>query len=104
VSLYRTEPIFKNTVDTIDKYFKELSGQSLCGIMHNATQEQLDQCINAQPITFMIQVGLVEMCRSIGVHPTCVVGHSAGELAAAYASGAIPLKVRMKLSGGSIFF
>eukprot|EP00026_Physarum_polycephalum_P014239 Phypoly_transcript_14730.p1 GENE.Phypoly_transcript_14730~~Phypoly_transcript_14730.p1 ORF type:complete len:267 (+),score=60.41 Phypoly_transcript_14730:38-802(+) len=55
-----------------------------------------DRCDVAQPLNFMIQVGLVEMCRSVGIHPTCMIGHSAGELAAAYASGAIPLKVNRK--------
>lgn len=55
--------------------------------------DRFDQCDTAQPFNFMIQVGLVELCRSIGIHPMCIIGHSAGELAAVYASGAIPLKV-----------
>lgn len=95
VSLYQTEPVFSSTVDKIDKYFCELSGKSLKEIMLSETTEdsELDQCNIAQPLNFMIQVGLVELCRSMGIHPTCIVGHSAGELAAAYASGAIPLKV-----------
>lgn len=96
VSLYQTEPIFKSTVDTIDEYYQQISGgQSLKEIMFSETlqQEQFDRCDIAQPFTFMMQVGLVELCRSAGIHPSCIVGHSAGELAAVYASGAIPLKV-----------
>jgi acyl transferase domain-containing protein len=93
VSLYQAEPIFRSIVDTIDGYFFQLSGRSLKAIMlSEASRDEFDQCDVAQPFCFMIQVGLVELCRSIGIHPTCIVGHSAGELAAAYASGAIPLK------------
>jgi acyl transferase domain-containing protein len=94
ISLYETEPIFRSAVDTVDAYFCQISGKSLKAIMFScSSQDELDQCDVAQPFNFMIQVGLVELCRSIGIHPTCIVGHSAGELAAAYASGAIPLKV-----------
>jgi acyl transferase domain-containing protein len=98
ISLYQTEPIFRSVVDTIDTYFHQLSGRSLKSIMlagssSSSSQDELDQCDVAQPFNFMIQVGLVELCRSVGIHPTCMVGHSAGELAAAYAAGAIPLKV-----------
>ena len=95
VSLYETEPIFRSVVDTIDTYFQELSGKSLKAIMlsSSTSQDELDQCEVAQPFNFMIQVGLVELCRDLGIHPACMIGHSAGELAAAYASGAIPLKV-----------
>jgi acyl transferase domain-containing protein len=94
ISLYQTEPIFRSVVDTIDAYFCELSGSSLKAIMlTGSSEDELDRCDVAQPLNFMIQVGLVELCRSIGIHPTCIVGHSAGELAAVYAAGAIPLKV-----------
>ena len=95
MTLYHSEPIFQSVVDTVDEYFGELSGRSLKTIMFSELQQQdeLDRCDIAQPFNFMIQVGLVELCRSLGIHPACMVGHSAGELAAAYASGAIPLKV-----------
>ena len=36
-----------------------------------------------------VQIALVDALSAIGVHPSAVVGHSSGEIAAAYASGAI---------------
>ena len=39
-----------------------------------------------------IQVGMVELLRHFGVKPTLVIGHSVGEVAAAYASGHLNLK------------
>lgn len=43
----------------------------------------------SQPATTALQVALVDLLKSFGIQPKCVVGHSSGEIAAAYASGAI---------------
>ncbi|MCB9793476.1 MAG: SDR family NAD(P)-dependent oxidoreductase [Alphaproteobacteria bacterium] len=46
----------------------------------------------AQRATFATQVGLVALWRSWGVTPTEIVGHSLGEVAAAWACGALSLE------------
>ena len=46
---------------------------------------------------FMIQCALVEMLKTWGVYPDCVLGHSSGEVAAAYASGALSLAEATRL-------
>ena len=45
----------------------------------------------AQPLLFAIQVGVTEMMHAWGVVPSAVVGHSVGEIAAAWACGALSL-------------
>ncbi|NYV77467.1 acyltransferase domain-containing protein, partial [Streptomyces sp. UH6] len=45
----------------------------------------------AQPLLFAVQVGLVAVLRAHGIRPTGAVGHSAGEMAAAWAAGALDL-------------
>ena len=45
-----------------------------------------------QPVLFAVMVGLTALWRSIGVAPAAVVGHSQGEIAAAYAAGALSLE------------
>ena len=41
------------------------------------------------PLSCALQIALVDVLRSWGIRPDLVLGHSSGEMAAAYASGAI---------------
>jgi acyl transferase domain-containing protein/NADPH:quinone reductase-like Zn-dependent oxidoreductase/ubiquinone/menaquinone biosynthesis C-methylase UbiE len=43
----------------------------------------------AQPATTAIQIALVSLLRYVGVTPNAVLGHSSGEIAAAYTAGAL---------------
>lgn len=43
----------------------------------------------AQPATTAIQIALVDLLESFSIRPSRVVGHSSGEIAAAYAAGAL---------------
>ncbi|ODA83334.1 hypothetical protein RJ55_01847 [Drechmeria coniospora] len=43
----------------------------------------------SQPATTAIQVALVDLLRSLGISPRHVIGHSSGEIAAAYAAGSL---------------
>ncbi|KAB5577906.1 putative polyketide synthase [Coniochaeta sp. 2T2.1] len=51
-----------------------------------------------QPASTAIQVALVDLLRSWNVRPTAVVGHSSGEIAAAYAVGVISHSAAMRIS------
>jgi acyl transferase domain-containing protein/NADPH-dependent curcumin reductase CurA/acyl carrier protein len=44
-----------------------------------------------QPVLFSVMVSLAAMWRSVGVEPSAVIGHSQGEIAAAYVAGALCL-------------
>jgi acyl transferase domain-containing protein/pimeloyl-ACP methyl ester carboxylesterase/acyl carrier protein len=44
-----------------------------------------------QPVLFTVMVSLAALWRSCGVEPAAVVGHSQGEVAAAYVAGALSL-------------
>ena len=50
---------------------------------------RLDKAEFSQPLCTAVQIGLVNLLRSWGIIPAAVVGHSSGEIAAAYASHAI---------------
>lgn len=51
-----------------------------------------------QPATTALQIGLVEVFRSLGIVPNAVLGHSSGEIAAAYAAGAISKESAIEIS------
>ncbi len=50
---------------------------------------RLDESEFSQPLCTAVQIGLVNLLRAWGILPAAVVGHSSGEIAAAYASNAI---------------
>lgn len=52
----------------------------------------------AQPATTAIQIALVDLLRSIGVLPDAVIGHSSGEIAAAYAAGYISQATALRIA------
>ncbi|KAI1175097.1 polyketide synthase [Nemania sp. FL0916] len=52
----------------------------------------------AQPVTTAIQIALVELLRAQGVRPWAVVGHSSGEIAAAYAAGRLSQTTALRIA------
>ncbi|KAI9640547.1 hypothetical protein NHQ30_010845 [Ciborinia camelliae] len=52
----------------------------------------------SQPLCTAIQVGLIDLLESFKISPTVVVGHSSGEIAAAYCAGAITRRAAWKLA------
>lgn len=61
-------------------------------------QSRLAEAEFSQPCLVAIQVALVDLLRSWGVTPDAVVGHSSGETAAAYASGAITAEDAIRIA------
>ena len=90
-ALYDAHPVFRRAVDAIDDHWQAHAGASLREACFSASQDELDEVQLAQPAIFMIQCALVELFKTWGVYPDCVVGHSSGEVAAAYACGALSL-------------
>ncbi|XP_018397404.1 PREDICTED: fatty acid synthase [Cyphomyrmex costatus] len=63
-------------------------GIDLMNIIINSTDETYENVIYSFVSIAAIQVALVDILTSIGVHPDGIVGHSVGELGCAYADGA----------------
>ncbi|KAE8386150.1 hypothetical protein BDV23DRAFT_187535 [Aspergillus alliaceus] len=64
----------------------------------SAELSQLNKALLSQPICTAVQIGLVELLGSWNISPTSVCGHSSGEIAAAYAVGALSLEDAMKVA------
>ncbi|HLO02134.1 MAG TPA: type I polyketide synthase [Symbiobacteriaceae bacterium] len=96
--LLDTEPVFRQTVETCDAQFQGIAGWSLMTELRaTESTSRLQETAYAQPALFALQIGLAALWRSWGVEPSCIIGHSVGEVAAAYLSGALSLKNALHL-------
>ena len=93
-ALYESNKGFKATFDEISTLLEALSSDySLKDeLLRNEENTQLALTEIAQPLLFAIQVALVNYLAEKGVKPSTVIGHSVGEVAAAWASGALTLE------------
>ncbi|KAK8037713.1 hypothetical protein PG991_001059 [Apiospora marii] len=60
--------------------------------------ERINSPQMSQPLCTVLQIALVELLRSFGIVPNAVVGHSSGEIAAAYAIGALSFRSACKVA------
>ena len=85
-------PVFRECVIAADHYLQEV-----CECPWSAAEElekgksssQLHLAEFSQALCTVLQVALVDLLRIWGILPSAVAGHSSGEIAAAYAMGAL---------------
>lgn len=78
-------PVFQDTLRRIDEVYGRLGcAWSVFDELHNEDNINLPQY--SQPLSTAIQLGLVHLLRSFNISYKAVVGHSSGEIAAAYVS------------------
>ena len=92
--LYATEPAFRDALDDVAARFERLSGWSPVPDLVEAGAARAARLLAtevAQPVLFALQVALTAQWRALGLTPAAVVGHSVGEVAAAWAAGVLSL-------------
>ena len=83
---------FARAAAEIDETVRPLSGFSLIDEMRrDEAESRVTRTEIAQPANFLVQIGLTAELARYGVHPAAVVGHSVGEVSAAYVSGMLSL-------------
>ena len=93
VELFEREPVFRRTIEECDAMVKEFAGWSLVDqLMAGDDASKLQHTEYAQPAIFAVEIALAGLWMSWGVVPQLIIGHSAGEIAAACASGILDLR------------
>lgn len=92
-TLLQQDDVFRASVLQVDEIFRGLADYSIVSeLQSEENSDRMNLTEIAQPTLFAVQVGLTAMLRSRGLTPSAVLGHSVGEVAAAWASGALSLE------------
>jgi acyl transferase domain-containing protein/NADPH:quinone reductase-like Zn-dependent oxidoreductase len=98
VELLDTAPAFADEMRCCDAAFGEFVDWSLLEIVRgDVDSPSLDRVDVVQPVLFAVMVSLAAQWRALGIQPDAVLGHSQGEIAAAYVAGALSLRDAAKV-------
>ncbi|PNY29025.1 Polyketide synthase [Tolypocladium capitatum] len=92
--------VFRESIEHADAYFRSIGStwslvEELCA---PASQSNIDNPKLAQPLCTALQVALVDLLASWNVSPQGVVGHSSGEIAAAYGAGSLARESALRVA------
>ncbi|MEV6478200.1 beta-ketoacyl synthase N-terminal-like domain-containing protein, partial [Streptomyces sp. NPDC051657] len=93
LDLYETYPVFAEHLRACEEALDPYVDWSLLSVLRGEPDApSLDRVDVVQPALFAVMVSLAHLWRSLGVRPAAVIGHSQGEIAAAYVAGALSLE------------
>jgi phthiocerol/phenolphthiocerol synthesis type-I polyketide synthase C len=98
LQLLRDDSTFREALIEVDALYARRSGESILVELSappDANRFALTEV--AQPALFAIQVALTRALERRGIRPIAVCGHSVGEVAAAWASGALTLNQAVRV-------
>ncbi|KAI1329177.1 hypothetical protein F5Y16DRAFT_114131 [Xylariaceae sp. FL0255] len=99
--LLAASPIFRKSIEGSDDILRRQLGADW-SLVEELSQSESSTRLNdsrfGQPASTAIQLALVDLLRSWGIVPAAVLGHSSGEIAAAYAAGVLTCDAAMSVS------
>ena len=92
--------IFGASLDKSEKILNRLgtSWNLLSELQQDKSASRINQSEISQPATTAIQIALVDLMRCLSITPDAVLGHSSGEIAAAYAAGFLTQETALEIS------
>lgn len=103
LALYRSEPVFRETVDQCCETLRQAEGLDLLALLYPPPGQearadaQLARIEFTQPALFVVEYALARLWMSRGVQPTLLLGHSLGEYVAACLAGVFSLDDALRL-------
>lgn len=95
--LMDSHPIFASTIRICSDYLQGIGAKF--SLLEELAKDSKETLVNeahiSQPACTAIQLGLTKLLESWGIRPSAVIGHSSGEIGAAFAAGAISLEDAM---------
>ncbi|KAI1371771.1 beta-ketoacyl synthase domain-containing protein [Hypoxylon crocopeplum] len=92
-SLFDSNEVYRNTIRDLDRVLGSVPEPPDWTLEQQLMAEGQVSLVNvaaiSQPLCTALQIGLVDLLRSLGIEFHTVVGHSSGEIAAAYTAGRI---------------
>ncbi|WP_460699021.1 type I polyketide synthase [Nocardia thraciensis] len=84
--------VFADTAERVDAEFHAVAGWSIIEeLRRDEDDSRVTHTAVAQPANFLVQVALASELAEYGITPAAIVGHSVGEVSAAYVSGMLSL-------------
>ncbi|KAI8632911.1 lovastatin nonaketide synthase [Xylariaceae sp. FL1651] len=91
-TLYSASSVFRNSMQRCEKILEgciEAPSWSLVAEMHAASHFRIHEAGISQALCTAVQISLVNLLRVVGTEFDIVVGHSSGEIAAAFVAGVL---------------
>uniref|UniRef100_A0A8H7N118 Carrier domain-containing protein n=1 Tax=Bionectria ochroleuca TaxID=29856 RepID=A0A8H7N118_BIOOC len=89
-------PLFRQTIERCDRILSELPDRPewtcVAELTKSKEDTRLGESLISQPLCAALQLGIIEILRAWGIIPRAVVGHSSGEIVAAYAAGILSFR------------
>lgn len=99
-SLLQNFPVALDTIRRLDNTLQNLAQAPTWNLVAELTEPRDPETFRepefSQPLVTALQIAIVNVLASWGVHARAVVGHSSGEIAAAYAAGLLSEENAMK--------
>ncbi|KAI0190605.1 putative polyketide synthase [Astrocystis sublimbata] len=93
-------PVFRKALEAFQLYLYEFGCE--WSLMEELLLEKAASRVNrpemSQPLCTALQIALIHLLQSFGITPKAVVGHSSGEIAAAYCVGGLSLRSACKVA------
>lgn len=100
--LFQASPVYRAAIEALDAVLARCDDPPTWTLQQQILADEQESRVGAaevsQPLCTAVQIALVDLLTSIGISFHCVVGHSSGEIAAAYAAGQLTRRDAVMIS------